>query len=72
MINAKSFINIASDFQFNTYSGVPCSFLTPFINEVISNNQLKYIPASNEGDAIAIASGTWLGKKRGIGCKILG
>ena len=66
MITAKSFIKIASDYGFSTYSGVPCSFLTPFINEVISNDQLKYIPASNEGDAVAIASGAWLGKKRGI------
>ena len=66
MIRAGSFINIAFDYGFNIYSGVPCSFLTPFINEVISNDKLKYIPASNEGDAIAIASGAWLGKKRGI------
>ncbi len=66
MIKAKSFINVAYHYGFSTYSGVPCSFLTPFINEVISNDQLKYIPASNEGDAVAIASGAWLGKKRGI------
>ena len=66
MIKAKSFINIASDYGFNTYSGVPCSFLTPLINEVISNDGLEYIPASNEGDAVAIASGAWLGNKRGI------
>ena len=66
MIKAKSFINIASDYGFNTYSGVPCSFLTPLINEVISDDRLEYIPASNEGDAIAIASGVWLGNKRGI------
>ena len=65
MIKAKSFIEIASHYGFNTYSGVPCSFLTPFINEVISNN-LNYIPASNEGDAIAIASGAWLGRQKGI------
>lgn len=65
MISAKSFIKIASDYGFKTYSGVPCSFLTPFINEVISND-LNYIPAANEGDAVAIASGAWLGKKRGI------
>lgn len=66
MIKAKSFIDIASDYGFNTYSGVPCSFLTPLINEVISNDRLEYIPASNEGDAVAIASGVWLGNKRGI------
>ena len=66
MIRAESFINVAFDYGFNIYSGVPCSFLTPFINEVISNDKLKYIPACNEGDAIAIASGAWLGKKRGI------
>jgi phosphonopyruvate decarboxylase len=42
------------------FTGVPCSFLKPFINYVIDNNASEYIAANNEGEAIAIASGAWL------------
>jgi phosphonopyruvate decarboxylase len=40
--------------------------LTPFINYVIGDHRLRYVSAANEGDAVAIASGAWIGGHRGI------
>lgn len=40
--------------------GVPCSFLRPLIDYVIDREDLQYLPASNEGEALAIAAGAQL------------
>lgn len=66
MIEAKSFVETAKLAGFSLYSGVPCSYVKPFINYVIDSPDLSYIGAANEGDAIAIASGAQLGGKRAI------
>ena len=60
MISAQSFIEKAKFFGFGIYTGVPCSFLKPFINYIIDSDDVNYIPAPNEGDAIAIAAGAHL------------
>lgn len=60
MIQASDFIGPAKDFGFRTWAGVPCSFLTPFINSVIDDPGMNYISAANEGDAVAVASGAAL------------
>ncbi|MFD5424067.1 phosphonopyruvate decarboxylase [Streptomyces sp. NPDC127084] len=41
-------------------TGVPCSFLTPLINKVASDPSVRYLPATHEGEAVAIATGAWL------------
>jgi phosphonopyruvate decarboxylase len=61
MIEAGSFVTAASERGFSLYSGVPCSYLTPFINHVISDESVRYVSAANEGDAVAIAAGAELG-----------
>src|SRR5690349_21694412 len=61
MISANSFIGQALERGFDFYTGVPCSFLTPLINGVISGTGLQYIGAASEGEAVAIAAGAWLG-----------
>ena len=66
MINADSFITRAGDHGFHLYSGVPCSYLTPFINYVVDSSDLRYIGAANEGDAIALVAGAELGGVRGV------
>ncbi|MBT8047027.1 MAG: phosphonopyruvate decarboxylase [Xanthomonadales bacterium] len=66
MIQASDFINPAKEFGFNTWSGVPCSFLTPFINSVIDDPQMSYISSANEGDAVAAATGAALAGKRAV------
>jgi len=66
MISAESFILQAASKGFDFYSGVPCSYLKPFINYVTGSDQLQYVAAANEGDAIAIAAGAELGGKRAV------
>lgn len=61
MIEAASFVAAARERGFCLYSGVPCSYLTPFINHVIGADGLRYVAAANEGDAVAIAAGSALG-----------
>ena len=52
MIQARDFIDAAAAYGYAHYAGVPCSFLTPFINTVIDDDRLTYISAANEGDAV--------------------
>jgi len=66
MIEAEQFIQAARDHGFALYTGVPCSYLQSFINYVIDADQLRYIGAANEGDAVAIAAGAELAGMRGI------
>ncbi|PKQ77423.1 phosphonopyruvate decarboxylase [Aeromonas sobria] len=51
---------------FNFFSGVPCSFLTQVINQAIADPELDYVPATNEGEAIALAAGAWLAGKQAV------
>jgi len=60
MIDADKFLRPAIEAGFDFYSGVPCSFLTPIINRVISAPELDYVGAASEGEAVAIAAGAWL------------
>ena len=66
MINARDFVDPARDRGFIWYAGVPCSFLTPFINAVIGDPELDYLSSANEGDAVAAAAGAWIGGTRSI------
>lgn len=61
MIKAADFIIPAKAMGFKTWAGVPCSFLTPFINSVIDDPEMSYVSSANEGDAVATASGAALG-----------
>src|SRR5689334_4804787 len=66
MISANSFIGQALERGFDFYTGVPCSFLTPLINGVISGAGLHYVGAASEGEAVAIAAGAWLTGRRTV------
>ena len=66
MINADAFIEAARGLGFTHYTGVPCSYLTPFINYVINDDQLGYISSANEGDALATAAGLTVGGRRAV------
>ncbi len=66
MIEAGSFISAAKEQGFSFYSGVPCSYLKPFINYVIDSDDLRYVGAANEGDAVAISSGAELAGQRSV------
>jgi phosphonopyruvate decarboxylase len=66
MIEAGVFLKAAQARGFSFYSGVPCSYLKPFINSVIDSDELQYVGAANEGDAIAISAGAELAGKRSV------
>ena len=70
MIEADAFLNPARERGFWFYTGVPCSFLTPLINRVISDPALAYVGAASEGEAVAVAAGAWLtGKQTVVMCQ---
>jgi phosphonopyruvate decarboxylase len=66
MIEAQAFIRAASERGIDFYAGVPCSYLTPFINYVITSSRTEYVGAANEGDAVAIGAGAYLGGRRAV------
>jgi phosphonopyruvate decarboxylase len=61
MIEARHFVEAASERGFHWYAGVPCSFLTPFINYVLQDPALHYVSMANEGDAVALTAGIAIG-----------
>lgn len=62
MIEAADFGALLRAHSFDFFSGVPCSFLKSMIN--YASNELNYVSAANEGEAVAIAAGASLGNKR--------
>lgn len=66
MIEASQFVGPAKRLGFDFWAGVPCSFLTPFINYTIGDKELTYISSANEGDAVAVATGAALGGHRSV------
>ncbi len=66
MIQAEQFVEQARILGYDFYTGVPCSFLTPFINYTIGDSKLDYVSSANEGDAMATAAGATLGGRRAI------
>ena len=61
MIEARDFVEAARERGFHWYAGVPCSYLTPFINYVLQDKSLRYLSMANEGDAVALIAGVTLG-----------
>ena len=66
MIAADDFLDAAQRRGFGFYTGVPCSFLTPLINRVISDSGTRYVGATSEGESVAIAAGAWLAGAGGV------
>jgi len=66
VIQADTFIQRARAHAFSLYAGVPCSYLKPFINYVIDDDELRYVGTANEGDAVAVVAGAELAGQRGV------
>lgn len=66
MIPAPRFVDALSRHGFGLYAGVPCSYLTPLIDYVIADPALRYVGATNEGDAVAIGAGAELGGRPAV------
>jgi phosphonopyruvate decarboxylase len=64
MINTRIFGKELKKLGFGFFSGVPCSFLKNLINYAI--NECDYVAAANEGDAVAIASGAYIGGRKSV------
>ena len=60
VIQGAEFLDEAAARGLRFYTGVPCSYLTPLINQVASSRTLSYVGAASEGEAVAIAAGAWL------------
>jgi phosphonopyruvate decarboxylase len=60
LIEARHFVEAARERGFHWYAGVPCSYLTPFINYVLQDESLHYLSMANEGDAVALIGGVAL------------
>ena len=66
MIQAADFVRQAGGLGFSFFAGVPCSYLKPLINYTIDAPDLDYVGATNEGDAVATASGAELAGRRAV------
>ncbi len=64
MLHTQSFGDSLKQKGFDFYSGVPCSFLKNLINYSI--NDCRYVMAANEGDAVAICAGAYLGGHKSV------
>lgn len=63
MIEAETFLGECLNKGIRSFTGTPCSYLKPFINQVIDHPDINFYPSTNEGDAVGFASGQWLGGK---------
>jgi len=70
MIQAGDFISACVLRNYTFFTGVPCSFLSQLINCVNQNDELNYVAATSEGEAVGIASGAYLaGRKPVVMCQ---
>lgn len=70
MLEASDFISACISRDYTFFTGVPCSLLKPLINHVIQNNDLDYVTATSEGEAVGIAVGAYLaGRKAVVMCQ---
>lgn len=65
-VSSQLFVDALSAHNFGPYIGVPCSYLRPFIDYVIDRDDLSYVAATNEGEALAIAAGAQLAGRRPV------
>jgi phosphonopyruvate decarboxylase len=66
MISGAGLLSALTSRGVTAVTGVPCSLLTPVINSAIGDPEVRYLSATHEGEAVAIAAGAWLGG--GLGC----
>ena len=63
---SADFVDAARSRGFSLWAGVPCSYLTAFLNRVAGDPRLDYVAAANEGDAVALAAGAGLAGRRAV------
>lgn len=60
MINPKLFIDNCNQLGYKTFTGTTCSYMSDFFDYIANHQSVNFIPAPNEGDAIALATGAAL------------
>lgn len=58
VMDTQEFGKYLEELNYNFCSGVPCSYLANLINYAM--NEVNYVMATNEGEAVAISSGAYL------------
>jgi len=66
MISAEDFVGALKCRGFTFFTGVPCSFFQAAINRVMDDAELRYTIVPNEGAALSVASGAYLGGSRPV------
>ena len=61
MISPRDFVGALKKRGIRSFTGVPCSFFQAAINHVIHDRTLSYAMVPNEGSALALAAGAYLG-----------
>ena len=70
MLGSAEVLPLFVECGYRFFCGVPCSYLTPLMNAVISDKSLRYVGATSEGEAVAIAVGASLaGRKSMVLCQ---
>lgn len=64
-LRADTFLYLLKAQDIDFFTGVPCSYLMPLSNSILSDAASDYVGASSEGEAIAIAAGGWLAGRNG-------
>ncbi len=64
MITADRFLDACHARGFRFITGTPCSYLKPLINAAIDDGRFLFRDAVNEGDAVAMAAGAFIGGAR--------
>jgi phosphonopyruvate decarboxylase len=56
-VDIDRFVDVLKNNRVRAGSGVPCSYFTPLVNAMSADPALDYIPATSEGESVAIAAG---------------
>ncbi|MBN2228998.1 MAG: sulfopyruvate decarboxylase subunit alpha [Candidatus Thorarchaeota archaeon] len=64
MIASSDFLATLKCHDFTFGSGVPCSYFARLIDALANQQEISYIPATREDEAVGIASGVAFGGKR--------
>lgn len=65
VISGRALLDALKRRGYGTLSGVPCSYLAGLIEAAAADPEVRYVPAANEGAAVAIAAGAALAGIRG-------
>jgi len=66
MINANEFLDAVRSYNIGISSGVPGSLLMPLTNCIMQDENMHYVSAVSEGEAVGIAAGSSLVGETGI------